>query len=62
MISLSSKSFVNIIFYEAGNDKSLREDDSPFISLFTIGFTWVLEKCSVKLCNTCSVTKFQDIN
>ena len=35
---LSIKSFVNITFYEAENDKSLRQDDSPFKSLFTISF------------------------
>ena len=36
-VFLLSKNFVNI-FYEAKNDKLLRQDDSPFKSLFTIWF------------------------
>ena len=36
-VFLLSKHFVNI-FYEAKNDKLLRQDDSPFKSLFTIWF------------------------
>ena len=35
-IFLWSKNFVSIIFYEAENDKLLKQDDPSFKSLFTI--------------------------
>ena len=49
--SLSSKSFVNIIFYRSKN-KVKRRDSWPFKYLLSIWFTLVPKRYFVKLCNT----------
>ena len=59
---ISSKSFLNITFYEAENDNLLRQDDSPFKSLFAIWIAQGPEKYLIKLWNSCSLTKFQGIS
>ena len=46
-----AKSFVNIIFYGAENNKLRRGDNQPFKHLFTIWFTLAAEKYFLKLCN-----------
>ena len=61
-ISLLSKSFVNITFYKAENDKFLRQDDPSFKSLFTIWVAQKNEKYFIKLYNSCSLMKFQGIS
>ena len=61
-IFLLSKSFVNITFFEAENDKLLRQDDASFKSLFTNWFAQGPEKYFIKLCNSFSLTKFQVIS
>ena len=53
---------MNITFYEAENDKVLRQDNSSFKILLTIWFTWVPENYFIKLYNTCSLTKFRVIS
>ena len=60
-INQQCHSFKSIIFYKAENDKLLKQDDSPFKSLFTIWFALVWEKYFIKLCNSFSLTKFQVI-
>ena len=59
---ISSKTFLNIIFYEAENDNLLRQDDSPFKSLFAIWIAQGPEKYLIELWNSCSLTKFQGIS
>ena len=51
-ISLSSKSFVNIIFYGAENNKLKAQANEPFKYLFFIWFTLVPKKNFAELCNT----------
>ena len=62
-ISLPSKSFVNITFYEAENDNLLRQD----IHHSSLYLLFDLLECQksilyVKLSYTCSLTKFQRIS
>ena len=47
-ISLSSKSYVNIIFHRAKHNDLQRRDSSPFKHLFTMRFTLAPETYFVK--------------
>ena len=47
-ISLSSKSYVNIIFHRAKHNDLQRRNSSPFKYLFTIRFTLASKKYFVK--------------
>ena len=62
-ISLSSKTFGNITFYEAENNDLLRQDDSPLKSLFTIWFSQGPEKYIFhKIMQQLVLTKFHGIS